>query len=93
MAKTTDYNQLIAKGYTALHKAARTGQGIDYAMLNAPLNRIEQAIQELRAELKRGPRGNIGPDIQRRAGRLFNHFQGKALIDVRPALRLVAKSR
>ena len=61
------YDELITQGYKALRKAARTGQGIDYGMLAAPLGRIEQGVRELRAELEHGPHGDIKPGIQRRA--------------------------
>lgn len=80
MAK--NYNQLIAKGYTALRKAARRGQGVDFLMLSAPLGRIEKGIHELCAALEHGPYGDIKPGMQRRAGRLVNHFDGERTVEV-----------
>ena len=55
MTTNTDYNKLIVEGYKALRLAASTGQGFDWAMLAAPLGRVEQAIRELRSAVDHGP--------------------------------------
>lgn len=73
--KNTDYNKLIAQGYTALRLAARTGQGFDYAMLAAPLIRVEKAIRELQSAVDHGPYGDVQPATQARAGRLLNQLR------------------
>jgi hypothetical protein len=78
----TSYDKLIAQGYKALRLAARRGQGIDFLMLSAPLGRIEKGIRELHAALEHGPYGDIKPGIQRRAGRLVNHFDGERTVEV-----------
>jgi hypothetical protein len=75
MTTNTDYNKLIAEGYKALRQAARTGQGFDYAMLAAPLIRVEKAIRELQSAVEHGPYGNVKPAIQARAGHLINEFR------------------
>jgi hypothetical protein len=80
MAKTTDYSELIAQGYKALREAARTGQGFDYAMLAAPLMRVEKAIRELRSAVDHGPYGKVKPAMQRKAGRVINHFHQAKLV-------------
>jgi len=80
MKANTDYNKLIAQGYKALDLAARTGQGFDYAMLAAPLMRLEKAIRELRSAVDHGPYGDVQPAMQRKAGRVINHFRQVKLV-------------
>lgn len=76
------YDKLIAQGHKALRLAARTGQGFDYAMLYTPLMEVEKSIRELRSAVEHGPYGAVKPAMQRRAGRVINHFHCERKVEV-----------